>query len=1011
MLDIIQKSADEHSLIIIMAKKGDEIFVKVSSEDPEVIASFMHTAKKTFAGRFGDMPFWPSVKTEDGTRIPDPDAKGEVVLDFTAAASAAITGDATDVKSEIDSLLALVGEQKKKQKGVAMIDGEVVDENGVPASSEEQEKQGIWRRTKSALDNERGSILLEPSPWKRVLLTSTAITTLGLGVIFGKPVIDSIMQKPSTQLVQTQETARSQEPTEGKGAKTQEAAEFQEETGVAEKKDTAVSEKIAEPREDQTPQHLYKDRLTGDSEAVMFSNEAWRQYTYIYGPIRTQGLYANKYYPKSPGWYSSDMQIAHQMVESEYYEGAESRVGARGPLQTMEVSIIETLEWLDWSRNRGVIQGYDGPKTSELRGKDGKPNRHAYRLAGEIMDLISENENLGRVWGKLYVAALSTPEFRAGYKRFDGGQTKKGRAELFQYYSGNAENYAKRVFFITDSLGHVKNELEAAEIQNVDNYMVMRVTRFSLEKNKLGLSKSKLDVMKRNLLTAQEMVGPLDSEKVRLVVPIPGTGLPGITKIYLETGTRSTEVSQLKEAVGSEAAAMGDLVVENGLYAFLGKFNEENSLQNTCSSCGELINKARELQSQGKSLEQLLSEHIGANGVVLNIVGAEEAHKKNNHELAEDLYNKARESIPEETRHTESAVGLMGILSMRIRDTRRAQGKTPDPIEPEELKKLRYRMSDFSPTDANLESLIEYREGMKTEAETIEDLVAGGADPRYALIMTESVYPAESMLREEGIVPDLVAEEVMAEWFAKIDGHKLENHIRRGLATIQKLEPALLNYGLTQEEIRMIKAKWLIHDIGKLGPPALDSDLQDIAIQMYEMNNVKISNPLALTVAVNIFDDNRELGESFVSALRNAEAETDRDKLGLGEPTESKEVRTWEGDIMTVAGYIKHRRWGEERLAILAQQGLVSPAVARDAAWHHTEERMEMPYFILGLIDKFEASTGRMFFDEKTLERRMRTPQEAFENTRKGCTTSLSKMDEERVWLWKHTFAELAKIS
>jgi membrane-bound lytic murein transglycosylase MltF len=180
--------------------------------------------------------------------------------------------------------------------------------------------------------------------------------------------------------------------------------------------------------------------------------------------------------------FSDNFFIATQLQESGYNSKAESSAGAFGVMQTMPITIKEVVRMLDvWKRKEGI--GFACKKYDDMTSAD----------VQEIKNLIQEDNNYGRAFGKLYFAGLYKIH-KIGEKDFEKGDTKEAQKKLLASYNWNpkdfkkyenrekawpkeSRNYYKRIFRNMEYLELVKAKTKESQIKSNPNYISMRIVQ------------------------------------------------------------------------------------------------------------------------------------------------------------------------------------------------------------------------------------------------------------------------------------------------------------------------------------------------------------------------------------------------------------------------------------------------------------------------------------------------------------------------------------------------------
>jgi len=287
------------------------------------------------------------------------------------------------------------------------------------------------------------------------------------------------------------------------------------------------------------------------------------------------------------------------------------------------------------------------------------------------------------------------------------------------------------------------------------------------------------------------------------------------------------------------------------------------------------------------------------------------------------------------------------------------------------------RNSDLIPYSTDISNIVNYHQGSTSKQETIDDLVSQGMDSATARIVTERSHNVIEDIEKSGSL-EFVNKQVMTDYLAAINGFNLENHVTRGIALISVLEPILIENGYTQKDVAKLKAMYLVHDIGKLGPPGIDLTNQIRTIRSYEMQKVIAFRDIVDSLAIEFEDVN--IANQYIDAIEKQENALDRKAYGL----KKRPAEKIEGE--TVKNFAKHVRWGSERLAILTNEEQLNSEVAEITPKHHQLYNMNPKVGIIGLIDFYESATSRMTYDAITESEYRLTHEEAMDSIRSWFT-------------------------
>lgn len=165
---------------------------------------------------------------------------------------------------------------------------------------------------------------------------------------------------------------------------------------------------------------------------------------------------------------STDFYIGQQLQESGLNREAESWAGARGIMQNMAISIKDTVRYLN-KLSRNTAFDYKGPKELDKQQMQ------------DIMDLLFENADYSRAFGKLYLCALWDQKwgYRVGKTHYDKGNIKEAQQELLGSYNGGykrvrqepmnkwpseSRQYAKKISNYMERLGNIRDKFNVSEI-------------------------------------------------------------------------------------------------------------------------------------------------------------------------------------------------------------------------------------------------------------------------------------------------------------------------------------------------------------------------------------------------------------------------------------------------------------------------------------------------------------------------------------------------------------------
>ncbi len=220
---------------------------------------------------------------------------------------------------------------------------------------------------------------------------------------------------------------------------------------------------------------------------------------------------------------TTDLYIGQQLQESGLKRKAESGAGARGIMQNMEISIVDTVRYLN-KLSRNTDFNYNGPK--ELNKQQIK----------DIMNLLFENADYSRAFGKLYLCALWDQKwgYQVGKTYYDKGNIKEAQQELLGSYNGGykrirrepinkwpseSRQYAKKILNYTERLKNIRDKFNLAKLSLAkEDYaaalMAREMDRPKNIKDKYKLLDKYTEIIKEK---REELKRDLNEEEIRII--------------------------------------------------------------------------------------------------------------------------------------------------------------------------------------------------------------------------------------------------------------------------------------------------------------------------------------------------------------------------------------------------------------------------------------------------------------------------------------------------------------
>ncbi len=180
-----------------------------------------------------------------------------------------------------------------------------------------------------------------------------------------------------------------------------------------------------------------------------------------------------------PEIFAKNFLIATQLQESKYYPTAESKTGAVGVMQIMPGTIKDTIRCLHIFKKKGLIN-FNGPKMQELTAEN----------IDELKELIKNNADYGRAFGKIYLASLFKI-YKIGNKDYQEGNIRSAQKKLLAGYNGGLRTknlpekhwrketkiYCRRIFMYMDYLEKFQKKLQKNNIKSNNDYLSMLLVR------------------------------------------------------------------------------------------------------------------------------------------------------------------------------------------------------------------------------------------------------------------------------------------------------------------------------------------------------------------------------------------------------------------------------------------------------------------------------------------------------------------------------------------------------
>jgi hypothetical protein len=246
----------------------------------------------------------------------------------------------------------------------------------------------------------------------------------------------------------------------------------------------------------------------------------------------------------------------------------------------------------------------------------------------------------------------------------------------------------------------------------------------------------------------------------------------------------------------------------------------------------------------------------------------------------------------------------------------------------------------------SLDVLVRYDDGEIETPAALSLLVDQGAALSDAWLALGRAQNIQADVMAEGIVGAQIGDDIrltseaLEWWLAQIRDTELETHVARGLWLINQLKPVL-----PAPDVSELKARYVVHDIGKLGPLGLPPTGVGMVIHSFELRRIVLQH-----VVPHVFAAHFGPRSQWLIAEMNRHA-----------PETSIGLQT------TMRAYFDyHEAWGGQRLATLSAEGGVSDSVASHAHQHHHIDRLYAPLGLITYLDMYEASTGRMSYDAVT---------------------------------------------
>lgn len=187
--------------------------------------------------------------------------------------------------------------------------------------------------------------------------------------------------------------------------------------------------------------------------------------------------------------FTDDLFVAQQLAESKFDSQAESSAGAAGVMQTRPVAKKDVIRYLNkLSRNDVIDFDVQDNVFDQFDGANGK------KIMGSVMQLVKENSDYSRAFGKIYMSLLQDSEFGygVGSKAVSRGKNKKALKQVLAAYNAGrrrtdgipeiswpkeTKNYCKNIFDYKNLFNQVRSELKLQGLKADDNEAVMLITR------------------------------------------------------------------------------------------------------------------------------------------------------------------------------------------------------------------------------------------------------------------------------------------------------------------------------------------------------------------------------------------------------------------------------------------------------------------------------------------------------------------------------------------------------
>jgi len=208
-------------------------------------------------------------------------------------------------------------------------------------------------------------------------------------------------------------------------------------------------------------------------------------------------LTASKVWPERV--FTHDLFMSQQLAESGYDSQAESHVGAVGVMQTTPIAKKDVVRYLGRLSDSGVI---DFKGSRDIFEKTDKHNGN--KVMGEVMELVKQNPDYSRAFGKIYMTLLQDPEYGygVGEKYFRKGNSERGLKEVLGAYNAGrrkivgkpfaewnreSKQYCKNIFHYKHIIKRTRQQLEIHNLPADNNELVLLITQQALNaKHKKG---------------------------------------------------------------------------------------------------------------------------------------------------------------------------------------------------------------------------------------------------------------------------------------------------------------------------------------------------------------------------------------------------------------------------------------------------------------------------------------------------------------------------------------------